>query len=525
MEILISQYLSQNKYESSYFDEFKENYLSHPDYPSLYAVTDSLELSGIETVTATVPKEQLQNLPDIFIASLVIENKTEFVLVNKDQTKITYENQKGKTTKISFDEFKNIWDGLVLAVEENEIKEKPKSSVSENKKIWFAVPLVLLLFGGLLNQINSEVFLWNYTAFLFLSIIGLLLGIFIIQESLGEANPVVSKVCNGSSKTVSCDSVVKSNESKLLFGISFSDLPIVFFLTNLFLIATKPAFFEPIGFFCLLSVPVILYSVYLQKFKIKKWCILCLGVSAVLLLQTAVFLFSYKQMAWNIYDYLQYIIAVTVIWFIWKVVEKVLINRNDLISKNRALFRFKRNFEVFDFLSGKNVVSENIESLKGIIIGKKDNPVKLRLFLSPGCGHCHTAYRKGLELIESYPDKISLEVLFNINIQNTENPFIPVVERLYEVFLSENANVVEAFEDWHIKNMSLEDWLKKWKQTEISETTKTEIQKQYAFCIENNLNYTPVIIVNNVIYPKEYDLEDLKYFISDLEEKQNPFLV
>src|SRR5690606_6505106 len=232
MQTLISQYLSLNKYESSYFDEFKENYLSHPDYPSLYAVTDSLELSGIETVTATVPKEQLQNLPDIFIASLVIESTTEFVLVNKDQAKITYENQKGKITKITFDEFKNIWDGLVLAVEENElaveeneIKEKPKSSVSEDKKIWFAVLLVLLLFGGLLNQINSEVFLWNYTAFLFLSIIGLLLGIFIIQESLGEANPVVSKVCNGSSKTVSCDSVVKSNESKLLFGISFSDLP------------------------------------------------------------------------------------------------------------------------------------------------------------------------------------------------------------------------------------------------------------------------------------------------------------
>lgn len=233
MQTLISQYLSLNKYESSYFDEFKENYLSHPDYPSLYAVTDSLELSGIETVTATVPKEQLQNLPDIFIASLVIENKTEFVLVNKDQTKITYENQKGKTTKISFDEFKNIWDGLVLAVEENEIKEKPKSSVSENKKIWFAVPLVLLLFGGLLNQINSEVFLWNYTAFLFLSIIGLLLGIFIIQESLGEANPVVSKVCNGTDNTVSCNSVINSKQGKLPFGISFSDLPIVFFFTNL----------------------------------------------------------------------------------------------------------------------------------------------------------------------------------------------------------------------------------------------------------------------------------------------------
>src|SRR5690554_1654236 len=163
MQTLISQYLSLNKYESSYFDEFKENYLSHPDYPSLYAVTDSLELSGIETITASVPKEQLLNLPENFIASLYINEKNEFVLVSQNQDKIIYQDEKGKSKTISIEEFKNIWDGLILAIEENEIKEKPKSSISENKKIWFAVPLILLCFAGLLNQINSEVFLWNYT--------------------------------------------------------------------------------------------------------------------------------------------------------------------------------------------------------------------------------------------------------------------------------------------------------------------------------------------------------------------------
>ena len=67
--------------------------------------------------------------------------------------------------------------------------------------------------------------------------------------------------------------------------------------------------------------------------------------------------------------------------------------------------------------------------------------------------------------------------------------------------------------------MALEDWLKKWKQTEISEITKTELKKQYLFCVENNLNYTPVIVLNKNLYPNDYDLEELKYFISDLEEQ------
>src|SRR5690606_27752740 len=341
----------------------------------------------------------------------------------------------------------------------------------------------------------------------------------IIQESLGEANPVVSKVCNGANNTVSCDSVVKSNKGKLFFGISFSDLPIVFFFTNLFLISVKPVFFETIGIFSLLSIPVILYSVYLQKFKIKKWCVLCLGVAGVLLLQTIVFLFSYKNTTLNFYQILQYILVLVVVWLLWKQAEKVLVNRNDLTSKSRDLFRFKRNFEIFDFLSNKNLVSENTKTLKGITISKQNNPIKLRLFLSPSCGHCHTAYKKGLELIKNHSDKISLEILFNVNTQNTENPFIPVVENMYEIF-SNNKNISEALEEWHIKNMSLEDWLKKWKQTKISEATKSEVQKQYDFSVENNLKYTAVVVINNNIYPKEYDLEELKYFISELEEQK-----
>ena len=62
MQALISQYLSQNNYTQSDFDEFKENYLSHPNYPSMYAITDSLELMGIESITASVPKDQLQKV-------------------------------------------------------------------------------------------------------------------------------------------------------------------------------------------------------------------------------------------------------------------------------------------------------------------------------------------------------------------------------------------------------------------------------------------------------------------------------
>lgn len=38
--------------------------------------------------------------------------------------------------------------------------------------------------------------------------------------------------------------------------------------------------------------------------------------------------------------------------------------------------------------------------------------------------------------------------------------------------------------------------------------------------MENKLSYAPVILVNGKLLPDEYNINELKYFISDLEEKK-----
>ncbi|WP_396189210.1 hypothetical protein [Flavobacterium sp.] len=64
-------------------NEFKNNYYSHPNYPSLLAITDSLNLLGIENVAANVPFNKINNLPTTFIAELVINNKNNFYIIEK----------------------------------------------------------------------------------------------------------------------------------------------------------------------------------------------------------------------------------------------------------------------------------------------------------------------------------------------------------------------------------------------------------------------------------------------------------
>lgn len=191
MKQIISKYLSLNKYSTAVCEDFKENYLSHSNYPSLYAVTDSLKLIGIENITAIVPKNQLVNLPESFIASLSMNQQTEFVLVQQKQDKILYKNVKGKQKIIVAEEFINIWDGLILVIDPNKNK-LPKTKLPK-QNILFQIGLAVFILLGVfffLQPFEIVTFLYQL-----LTVTGLITGVFIIQEELGDPNSIAAKVC------------------------------------------------------------------------------------------------------------------------------------------------------------------------------------------------------------------------------------------------------------------------------------------------------------------------------------------
>lgn len=459
---IISQYLSLNKYESSYFDEFKENYLSHPDYPSLYAVTDSLELLGIETVTATVPKEQLQNLPKNFIASVLIENQAEFVLASQNQNKITYEDQKGKSKTISIEDFKVIWDGLILAIEENENTQSyTKPSKQKNLTILGFVLLVLFGLSFWLQPFGLIPFLYQL-----LSVTGFFTGVFILQEELGNPNSIVSKVCNGTDNTVSCNSVINSKQGKLPLGISFSDLPIVFFGISFLVMTFGYGFHSLIGLLSVLALPVILYSVYLQKFVLKKWCVLCLIISVIVILQATLFVFKPKVFDWK--TTLVFVSLFVVSFVLWLPLKKTLTLKNTLSTENNELKRFKKNFNIFELLLNKSEVTST-NHLQGIGIGNKNAPVLLELFVSPSCGFCYKAYKECTELLEKQKEKIQLKVYFNLNPDNSDNPYLTVAKNIMQYY-RETKNI-ESLNDWYLNETPLEKWNQKWEKENISTET------------------------------------------------------
>lgn len=514
MKNLVKKYLQYNQF-SDKIEDFEDLFQSHPNYPSLYAITDTFNLLSIENIAIKIPKEQIEELPKEFLAIF----KNQLVLVQKANKKIIIENEQLKKTDLDYSAFLESWNGIVIVIE-------PNTSILSNYKkstTWLLYTLPFIALISLSIYFNN----YNLLSFsaLFISTIGLIVSVFILQEKFGVQNEVTSKFCNMNAN-VSCNSVIKSENSKINNLFNFTDLPLLFFGISFLSILFNPINSSLlIGIVSTLSIPIVLYSIWLQKFQLKKWCVLCLAVSSLIVFQSVLFgftTFSFDSILNLNYSSVLYSAIIgTSLWFF---VKPILESKYILEKKNTELSKFKRDFSLFQFLSKDIDELDDFEKLKGISFGDTYAPVKLTLILSPSCGHCHKAFLDGYELYQKFSDKVYLNILFNINSENTDNPYKTVVENLLALNEQNPENAKEAIIDWHINQIGLENWKRKWTIDAPNMIVNKQIQDQYYWCLKNQFNYTPVKIINEDLFPEGYEVSELKYFINDFQNKNEKTL-
>ena len=505
---LVEKYLERNNYSQEKL-EFEDLFQSHPNFPSLFAITDSLALLSIPNKVDTIPKENFNELPDSFLAVF----KQSLVLVSKTLSSIVFLNVKGEKKHLTFDEFIEGWSGLVIVIEPNEIILNQKSNVHV-KLLQCIVPVLLII---AISFFYNKYTFYDYFL-LSTSILGLFFSTLITQEKLGYQNELISKFCNESSNT-SCTSPIKSKNRTIRKWLNYSDLPMLFFSINLLSIVLEPTnSCVLIGALSLFAIPLIVYRLWIRRVILEKWCVLCLVVASIILIQGLAWFFVTE--AFNLETILfpfAYIISLIFISSFWIVIKPILENIIEGKKSIKELKKFKLNYMIFDFLLQDVTTLKGFEVLQGLTFGNKDASVQLNLILSPNSSLCHAAFKDGFDLVKKYPKKIFLNVLFNVNPFNNDNPYTVVVESLLAINDVNPDRIHEAITDWHLKQIGLKEWKIKWGVETITTKFKDEIQKQYDWCLQNKFNYSPVKIVNNKLLPSGYEINELKYFFNDFE--------
>ena len=487
--------------------------LSHPDYPSLLSITDTLDKLGIESASLVVDKERLQEIPVPFLAHLNVKGN-EFVVVNEIS----------KVNEVH-PQFQDKWDGIIVAVEKsdkwlNEENETwiRKEKVKKTKITAAIVTIVALVCTGVITNFSLA-----YTGILLTSLIGLGISVLIVQQELGISNPLIEQVCGAGIKN-DCKAVLKSNGASLFNGFDWADAGIIYFssfsVLHLLAVLSGSLLTAPAPLFAAAAVPFIIYSVYYQWRVVKKWCRLCLATVSILLIQAALYwpqIISYDFSLTHISQWLPAGLVLTLsasAWLLW--IKPFLKKQKDNREEYFGLVRFKNNANVFTPLLQQQRVADITTFPGDIEIGNPHSSTKIVVACNPYCGPCARAHMLLHTMVEK--NDISLRIRFTFKIEEEDDKKTIAVKHMLEVIAGNPGSSPK------LARQMLHDWFT-WIDYEKFKTAYPVIKRVHVNETMNamvnwtrttGIKFTPTVFVNGFELPPQYNINELDAVLKEL---------
>jgi uncharacterized membrane protein len=515
---LSSNNISYNK------EELHLQLLTHPFFPSINAITDLFDHFKIENIAAELPREVsiISELPSTFLAHINEERSEKIVLVIKkeNQLKLIYDSKQKK--EITYEDFVALWTGVIVAVErdENNIQKKLPKLTSLFRIASYVSLSLLIVLAFVLNPFNIVGL--NY---LLITIIGIYTCVLLVQKELGMHSKRLDKFCEASESS-SCEDVLNS-KGALVFGIfKLSDVGIVYFsgiFLSILIFSFSSLKITNQIFFYLSALPLLFipYSIYYQWRVIKKWCPLCLIVIGVLLIQGVIALFFIDlPFLFNGTEILVVLFSFFSLSIIWVELKTGYINKNEFNVLQLEHYKFKRNFSLFKTAlkssKQKNIIINDVDE---IILGNINAPLKIVLVTNPRCFFCKEVHHVYHQLLKGREKDIQLIIRFNINTSTTEgNIGLEISNQLIDIYVNlGEQKCMEALDEIY-SDVDTEKWLNKWKST-THFNYLTILEKEREWCINNGISFTPAILIDGYLFPKEYDKNDITFFLDTIIEE------
>jgi len=274
IEKIVETVLIQNRISNYDKKDLELQLQIHPNYPSFQSITDTLDYFDIENIAVEVPKEALDQLPESFVSLIQKDNDDAIVSVIHKNGSIELKHTDLKNKKLTYEEFKDIWVPKVIAVEQN----TSSNAIFSQESLIQNILLGSLVVSSIVTLVFRPFDLYQIV-FLLLSISGIVFSVFAVRESLGIQSNTMHQFCTSVGNS-NCGDVINNNTGKLFKNFSLADASIVFF-GILVIFQLFYGFNSVLLLPTLIGIPFIAYSIYSQAFIIKKWCAICIAISAI----------------------------------------------------------------------------------------------------------------------------------------------------------------------------------------------------------------------------------------------------
>ncbi|WP_271765838.1 vitamin K epoxide reductase family protein [Aquimarina algiphila] len=526
---IVKKYLDISGYRFN-MDELNLQLLSHPDFPNLIAVIDLFNHLGIGHYALELEKELsiLSELPEHFLAHIVDKKGPQLAIITKKGNQLILETDKKEKRNISKEDFIKIWSGITICIhlEEKNIAEKGAGKITSFNSITQIITSIIITSVFLMSGVS----IFQLLSFSF-SVIGIAISVLIIQQEIGYNSTVLAKFCNTSEKT-SCEATINSKGASLFGVLKLSDMGIIYFSSQILLwifnSMNTVSFDTLIVFTSYLSLPVVLYSILYQWIVIKKWCPLCLGVVGVLLVQFfSTFLYSSsfltELLSTSLKEVLMFLMSMSFAIVGWLFVKPLLKKGKELSILKVQNLKFKRNFSFFKASLFKEDPIPNINIHNEIILGNPNAPIELTLITNPLCSYCKSAHEGVEKILDVYSESVKVRIRFSVDFSDTEDKATLISHHLLHLYQREGENRcrIALNEVYALDNSDKEKWSDK-QLINIDQKIIEILEQQKTWGINEKVYLTPTLLINNYVFNREeYSIEDLIYFIEDLQEENH----
>lgn len=493
----------------------EENLLSHPDFPSLFSISDCFDRWRIDNAALKLDRESFAELEAPFITSVRKEDQMNFVVVTKitdAEVVVSFDDGKIRMPK---EDFFQVWSGSVLLAEKNDYSGENNFEEKKKQERLDSVGLVSLILGAgvllLYVIINWRVYSWQSISVGIIYILGIMVSALLVSIQNGSSN---IDICKHGDKS-DCNLVLSSNSSHI-FGISLSEIGIFFFSFNFIILSYASGdihsnYFSILGIISLISLPFTLFSIYYQWKVVKSWCILCLSVQVMLWLN---FILTYKYI-----DLTNPIFgAITDSLLVAFLLGCIQLGLTPILKKSKEYkkwkfqyLQLKTNKELFlNHLRGQPPMPKLHRNPKALVLGNPLAEHTITIITNPFCEPCAKRHKELEEVLRS-SEKIKIEMIFYASTGKSQQ----VAQHFLSLYYS-GKNVSEALDFWYGKNGRDFASLKKVFPSPQNDQYLEEVEQHYQWCIDSKIPHTPFLYINSFQAPTSYNIEEVSLLLSSL---------
>lgn len=496
------------KYTSTYAEKLYEE---HPHKYNMYGLSKMLEEYGIANAGVRINDKNIWSLETPFIAHI----GNDFVVVNKVTDKQVSYHWRDKEINVTEDQFKNLWSGVVLIAETDENSIEPDYlqhrrqyllNLCQNTLLT-AIPLIAMLW-----IYGKQGFQIAYAILFLLYVTGALTSLLLVQKQIYAHGQYADKICS-LFKQKDCNNVLESDAAKVFGWISWSEIGLGYFLSNLLLMAGCPALMPYLTFINILALPYTMWSVWYQYKVVKQWCMLCMVVQGILWLSALTICIGgiIQLPNFNVSDICR---VVLIYIFPTLFVNKIsfwLATQRKTTHIVQELNSLKTTEEVFKALLKKQPCHSVDVTDSCILFGNPEAPLRISILTNPHCEPCAKMHTRVEKLLQKAGDKLCIQYIFSA----FNDDLLKSNRFLIAVYQNESREKAEEiYHQWYEKEKYHADaFMQSFGYDILSDSVMEELKRHNEWKETNKLSATPTILVNGYVLPEHYQIEDMVEFV------------